>query len=602
MNFLALSPQAAYALLASVALLIVLMYWLRPRPLRVRVASNLIWRTLDMAQRPALDRWRWWFSLMLALATGLSIALALTRPQAPALGGIAQRVVLVLDNSPSMAARGEDRISRWEHALERARRIISSAGLASEVMVLDTLGRTDTPEWVSRETALAKLRGLAVRTSGVARMPLVPAGENIAAHLLTDGVAHLDVSPDMAVESVFAPADNIAITAFDAKSSLHDPTRYQALVQVFNASGRPKQVRLALTGENGFALERVLNLSAGATINQTLDVTDYADGVLRAEVRAQGDGFQLDDVAYGVVVPHRVKRVLLVTAGNRHLQASLGRLPGVALTVIKPVQIRPAADYDANVFDRFAPPERPARGALLFRPPPVTWLPAFGRTTTNPVITRWDQSHPLAVNVSWRGVHMQSAALAKLSAHDSQTDVVLASGASEGVLVAAGGAASRGITGARWIAVGFALDDSNFAMQPAFPVFLGSALAWLTAGAETLTHGLGYVEMPYANAKVTGLDGRPVAAVSVPGATVFDAVRPGVFTVASNAGTTQVVANVIDPQVSDVNRSRFAGESVAVTPTSGLPRFGFEPWVVLLALAVALLALEWLAYTRHRTV
>jgi hypothetical protein len=170
------------------------------------------------------------------------------------------------------------------------------------------------------------------------------------------------------------------------------------------------------------------------------------------------------------------------------------------------------------------------------------------------------------------------------------------------VLVAAGGAASRGVTGARWIAVGFALDDSNFAMQPAFPVFLGSALAWLTAGAETLTHGLGYVEMPYANAKVTGLDGRPVAAVSVPGATVFDAVRPGVFTVASDAGTTRVVANVIDPQVSDVNRSRFAGESVVVAPSLNFPRFGFEPWVVLLALAVALLALEWLAYTRHRTV
>ena len=433
-------------------------------------------------------------------------------------------------------------------------------------------------------------------------MPLVPAGENIAAHLLTDGVAHLDVSPDMAVESVFAPADNIAITAFDAKSSLHDPTRYQALVQVFNASVRPKQVRLALTGENGFALERDLKLSAGATINQTLDVTDYADGVLRAEVRAQGDGFQLDDVAYGVVASHRVKRVLLVTAGNRHLQASLERLPGVALTVLKPAQYRPAADYDANVFDRFAPPERPAPGALLFRPPPVTWLPAFGPTTTNPVITRWDQSHPLAVNVSWRGVHMQRAALAKLSAHDSQTDVVLALGESEGVLVAAGGTASRGITGARWIAVGFALDDSNFAMQPAFPVFLGSALVWLTAGAETLTHGLGYVEIPYANAKVTGLDGRPVAAVSVPGATVFDAVRPGVFTVASDAGTTRVVANVIDPQYSDVNRSRFAGESVAVAPSLSFPRFGFEPWVVLLALAVALLALEWLAYTRHRTV
>ena len=69
MRFLALSPQAAYALLASVALLIVLLDWLKSRPLRVRVASNLIWRTLATARRPALDRWRWWFSLLLALAT-----------------------------------------------------------------------------------------------------------------------------------------------------------------------------------------------------------------------------------------------------------------------------------------------------------------------------------------------------------------------------------------------------------------------------------------------------------------------------------------------------------------------------------------------------
>jgi hypothetical protein len=41
---------------------------------------------------------------------------------------------------------------------------------------------------------------------------------------------------------------------------------------------------------------------------------------------------------------------------------------------------------------------------------------------------------------------------------------------------------------------------------------------------------------------------------------------------------------------------------VSVAPSLNLPRFRFEPWVVLLALAAALLAFEWLAYTRHRTV
>jgi hypothetical protein len=299
-------------------------------------------------------------------------------------------------------------------------------------------------------------------------------------------------------------------------------------------------------------------------------------------------------VAYGLVAPHRAARVLLVTAGNRFLERSLERLPGVELTVIKPAQYRAAAGFDANVFDRFAPPQPPAQGALLFRPPSVTWLPAFERIATNPVITRWDQSHPLAANVSWREVNIQRAALARLSVRETQADVVLAAGASEGVLVAAGG------EGARWIATGFALDDSNFAMQPGFPVFLGSALVWLTDRAAVFSRGLGHVEVPIADGKVTGPDDRPVAAASVGRTTMFEAARPGVFTVASHANTTRVVVNVVDPHYSDVNRSRFAGTPAAAAAVPRFPRFAFEPWVALLAIAVALLALEWLAYARYR--
>lgn len=83
---------------------------------------------------------------------------------------------------------------------------------------------------------------------------------------------------------------------------------------------------------------------------------------------------------------------------------------------------------------------------------------------------------------------------------------------------------------------------------------------------------------------------------------MFDAARPGVFAVASGAIAARVVANVVDPLYSDVNRSRFAVAAVAGSQGGSTPRFGFEPWVGLLALAVALLSLEWLAYARHRTV
>ena len=596
MNFLAVSPAMAYALLAGVTLLIVLLYALKPRPRRVTVASNFIWRKIESAQLPAMERWRWWLSLLLALAIGLGIALALTRPQAPAVGGVAQRLVLVLDNSISMAALVGDGKSRWQHAVERARSIVQNAGLASEFMLLDTAGQADTPEWVTPTAALAKLSKLKVGDLGIARMPLIPSGPDIEAILFTDGVAPLDVPQDVAVESVFVPADNVAITAFDAKPSLRDPTRYQALVQIFNASIREKKVRLALTGENGFTLERDVDIPAGATVNQTLDVTGYGAGIIKVEARTPGDGFDLDDIAYSVVAPHRAKRVLLVTPGNRHLEASLGPLAGVALTVLKPAQFSAALDFDAYVFDRFAPLEPPLHGALLFRPPPAPWLPAFARAVANPVITRWDESHPLAVNVSWRDLRVQRAALAKLSTRTAQADVVLAKGSGEGVLVAAGGQAPR------WIEVGFALDESNFAMQSGFPVFLGSALDWLIGAAPILTRGLGQVEIPYANAQVTGLDGRSIKTQSMPGATLFDAARPEVFTAESNTGTVRVVANVIDAQISDINRNRFLGKPAQVAQTLTASRFGFEPWVALIAVAVALLSFEWLTYTRRVTV
>ena len=596
MSFLALAAPLAYAMLGGVALLIVLLYLLKPGVRRITVASNFIWRQLETAQRPALDRWRWWLSLLLALAIGLSIALALTRPQAPLVGGVAQRIVLVLDNSRSMAARGRDGISRWQHAVERARRVILSTGLASEFNVLDTVGRATISDWLTREAALLQLNTLAVSSLGVARMPIIPVGEQIESIVFTDGVAALDLPQDVTVEAMFTPADNVAITAFDAKPSPRDPTRYHALVQLFNASLGAKQVHLALTGENGFALERDLDIPAGASINQTLDVTDYPAGVLRAEARTASDGFDRDDTAYSIVAPHRAKRVLLITSGNRHLQDSLKLLPGVELTVNTPAQYRAGLDYDAYVFDRFAPRQAPARGALLFRPTPVPWLPEIQHAATNPTITRWDDSHPLAINVSWRDLQVRRAMFTKISASDRQRDVVLAQGSDESVLVAAGDQAPR------WITVGFALEDSNFAMQSSFPIFLGSALEWLSGAAPLRARGLGSIEIPYANAKVTGLDGKSLTTINSAGATVFYAAQPGVFNVTSNSAVEQIVANVIDPQFSDINQSRFAAEAQPLARSFGAARFGFEPWVALLVLAVALLAYEWLTYTRRVTI
>ena len=230
MTFLAFSPLAAYGLLAAVALVILLLHLLKPRPLRAVVASTLLWASVLKRRSRRTARWRRLLSLLLSLGVGLSLALALSRPEVPALGLAGKRAVLVLDNSPSMAARTRDGRSRWLHALERARSLAS--GTAGQIMVLDTMGTAPVSGFLRPAEAAAVLERLAVGSYGAARLPLLPQDRDLEVHLITDGVALADFPPGAHVDSVFEPADNVAVTGLQARPFPADPTRYEAFVQV----------------------------------------------------------------------------------------------------------------------------------------------------------------------------------------------------------------------------------------------------------------------------------------------------------------------------------------------------------------------------------
>jgi Ca-activated chloride channel homolog len=596
-SLLAFSLPAALTLLAAVLALIFLLYLLHPRRRRLVVASNLIWRRVAQQRKFRREHWRWLFSLLLASVIGLSMALALTRPEIAALGGVARHVVLVLDNAPSMAARTRDGVSRWEKAIARCRDIIENAGVASDFMLLDTMGRAGIPAFRDRVEALAELDRLKPASFGVARMPILPHTEagQTQVHLLTDGVAPLSVPSSAHVEPVFETADNVAITAFEARAEPSDPTRYQALVQVFNASAAKKRVTLELTGAPAFALARDVDVPPGRTMDLIFDVSEFSGGELRARALSQGDAFDLDDFAYAVVGSHTPRRVMLVTSGNRYLEDALRLMPGVQLTIETKATHGAAPLPDAYVFDGTAPQEAPERGALVFGAPEAPWLGASFVEVRKPSVTLWADTHPLASDVAWRELRLERAALTPFASGTKQVAIVRATGSGEGALVSAGEAA------ARWIQVGFALRDSNWHLQAGFPVFLRHALDWLGPQPQTLARGLGYVQIPVANATVTDNAHRPVAATGAASSTLFEAARPGVYAVNGGGGERVLVVNLFDPTVSEINRSRF---SRASPPSSTLaqPRAQVEPWVLLLLLVVALLAVEWLTFSRRITV
>jgi hypothetical protein len=585
-SILQASPAFGLLLVGLVVAAIVAIHLLKPRPLRRVVASTLIWQKAvrRVGKRPA--RWRWWLALGMSLAIGLGLTLALVRPELRGFGTDARRVVVVIDNGPTMAVRTRDGQTRWAHAVAEARSVIARA--SGSVMVMDSMGSPGASGFVARDEAMATLGRMAVVPVAEGVPPLLPSPPGTQVHFIGDGVAPVDLPPGAIVHSVFEPADNVAVLRLVTRTLPADPLRVDALVQVFNASPVDKTVRLTLRGVERFAVSQTLRIAAGERIDATFDVSGFEGGVLAAAALAQGDAFAADDIAYAVVQPHGRRRVQLVTHGNAPLADALAALPAIRLEVVTPERYRYGSGADAYVFDGFAPERAPDAGALLFRPPHVGWLPSARPANGPVVVDDWDRANPIAAAVPWNVISIGRAELWKLP--EAEAGMLVRAGA-EGVVVA--GHASR-----PWIAVGFLSSQSDLPLQPGFATLLGSALAQLTAATPARTAPLGAVSVALPEGEVRDGQGNLVESRTAAGVTIFDAQRPDIYSVRSGNARVLVAAGLMDSRLADVNASRFAHASVAATVPPGLP---LERWVLAVLVCMALLMLDWAAYARRVT-
>jgi Ca-activated chloride channel family protein len=594
MRFLGLAPGVALALLAAVAAAVVLLYLLKPSPRRLTVASTLIWRRVLRERKRTPDRLRWWISLLMAAAVALSVALALTRPEVAVVGGKAQRVALVLDDSITLGTLTSDGKTRWDHALQRARGVLRSGGAGSRYLVADTQRLIASPRFEETDAALATLGRLHVVAGGEPVFPDVvrPGDAEVRLVFVTDGVSAMSPPPGAETLSVFQVADNAGITAFDVRAVPGDPRRHQAFVEVLNASPGTKQVELQVAGAGGPALTRMLTIAGGAAVSETLDVSGFDGGPLRASVSMQYDALQVDDVAYSFAPGKKSIRVGLVTTGNAFLERSLRLLPRVQVVVTSPAGFSARSGVDAWVFDRYAPKHAPGAPALLIRPSRVDWLPAAAGDLGETAVSAWVRGHPVTDGLSLRDV-LAGHALAIRAGADSQ---VIATDARGRPLILAS------VSGQRWVEVAFALEDSNLPLQAGFPVLLSNVLNWMTGEPLAMQAGLGLVQLPVAGAKVLDVQGQKVATREVPGATLIEAEQPGFYTAIALDRRLRVAVNVADPAVTAVNSGRLAAERAAPAPPASAARWAANPWSALLLIAALLLVLEWWTYNWRITV
>src|SRR3989442_11192370 len=110
MTFLAFSPIQTALLALLTSGLVIALYFLKLRHRRVLISSAILWRkVLDERQSHSLwETLRKIISIIVAVTIALLIALSLARPEIESLTGRNERIVIVLDTSPTMNTHTAD--------------------------------------------------------------------------------------------------------------------------------------------------------------------------------------------------------------------------------------------------------------------------------------------------------------------------------------------------------------------------------------------------------------------------------------------------------------------------------------------------------------
>jgi hypothetical protein len=333
---------------AAIALPIIGFYILKVRLRRQPVSTMLFWDKVFDEKKPRAwwQQLRHWLSLLLQLALLLLLVGALVDPLWSWQKNQRRKVVLVVDNSASMATMEEGK-SRFDKAKLTASALARSIRVGDEMAILtaggnatvaigltghvrslleaiDRIELTDAPNSLTSAVEMAKR--------------LVPPSTQSKLMLLTDGcdsaIEELQKDESITVYGFGAPQDNLAITQFQVRRSLLDAIGYQVLVEVTNLGAEPQKCRLELNLEDELVDVVPIELEPGASKTLNLDHASATGGRLIAQISAS-DGIAVDNRALAVLPTRRKMPITLATAGSVFLKSVLESIPLVDLTVVE---------------------------------------------------------------------------------------------------------------------------------------------------------------------------------------------------------------------------------------------------------------------------
>ena len=569
------------------------LFLVKVRPPRVVVPSLLFWtKVLDESRERTLwERIRRAISFVVTVIVALALAFALARPSMTPRGTAAAgaprtgRVLIVLDSSWSMLARTRSGETRWERALAEARRIAAGAA-GSEIAVATTAdGMIDGPSADSGavDAALDRVEPGGGAGSGWPRL----SGAEV--HFLTDGAIARALEPAVVVHAVYEAAPNAGITAFDVRPALDGTSLGEAYLEVANF-GQAQQVHVTVTRGGSTLIDRRADLSGGQALREIVTLARGSGQDVRVKVEAPNDALAIDNEAFGWLQDAKPLAVTVVGNQTSWLAPIFAATAAARATFVAPADYKPGNE-DAVIFDRSAPPEPPAKPALLIAPPAASWLgPAPDRLEQKPQWTT-APAHPLL-----EGVDPLTFSIDRARVYKPPQLTTLAASVAGTPLIMIGDAAGH----PRVAVLAFGPNDSNLASAPAFPVLIGDALDWLARPPMTDVQQPGRAAFAPSVTRVTGPKGSALPLLALSGQHVTTVRTPGLYAEEAGEARGTFAVNIIDPDVSNTSHTTAAASRAPVSVTAGMsPR---PWWIYLAALAFAIAVVEWWTWLRRITV
>ncbi len=461
--------------------IILLLYFMRPKRQERIVGSTLLWQQAlqDLQASRPWQKLRITPLLLLQLLAAIFIVLVLARPAIFSSSPISGDTIIILQASASMQAT-DVAPSRFQVAKSQISDLIDGLGPADrlslitmarspQVLIANSSDQSQLQAALQRATVTNQDADLEQALSLATSL----AAGNSNVHVLIVGDGHV-LQPDQPLQVPFSveylrigtDAPNVALLAL-ASRALNGSL--VALAQVANYSHAQRSVPVELYADGKLIGVQTITLAPGASGSLQWGPLPPATQFLHAQILSQ-DAMSVDHQAWAIAGGSMRGRVLLVTNENKFLQAALALLPNVNLFETTPAKYVDTGTFDLTIFDGFVPKTLPSGDIFFVNPPTGSYL--FGKSGQEvdvSQISAANDSQGILQNVNLSDIHVLRFSHLLTPALWAQPIIA----ANQTPLLIAGENQNRRIA-----TLGFDLHDSDFPLQPDFPIFMYNLVNW----------------------------------------------------------------------------------------------------------------------------